>query len=130
VHFIAEDYGMIRFPVGRLAPIELFPAAPRALGAATGTDMLVGRNVVGILEHLVLTDDTVDYVVVDTLRTGRETFAAIWEAWRDAYVDPLARHSSFSRDDAVAHIDEMISATRDPRRYATWFVPVVAGRVA
>jgi ubiquinone/menaquinone biosynthesis C-methylase UbiE len=130
LHLIAEDYGMIHFPVGRLDPAEFFPPAPRALGAATGTDMFIGRNVVGVLERLGLKDITVDYVVVDTLRVPRATFAAIWEAWRDGYVDSLAQHSRFSREQAVAYFDEMIESIRDPRRYAVWFVPVVAARIA
>ncbi len=129
IHLIAEDYGMIHFPVGRLDPSEFFPAAPLALGAATGTDMRVGRNVVGILERLGLCDVTVDYVVVDTLRVPRETFAAIWEAWRDGYVEPLGRHSKFTREQSVAYFDEMIAAIRDPNRYAVWMVPVVAAKV-
>jgi len=129
IHLIAEDYGMIHFPTGRLDPSEFMPAAPRDLGAATGTDMHIGRNIVGILERLGLYDITMDYVVVDTLRVPRETFAAIWEAWRDGYVDPIAQHSRFSREQAVAYFDEMIAAIRDPARYAVWFVPVVSGRV-
>ena len=46
---------------------------------------LIGRNAFGILHRLGLTDVTVDYVVVDTLRVPRATFAAIWEAWRDGW---------------------------------------------
>jgi len=129
LHLIVEDYGMIHFPIGPLDPAEFFPAAPRALGAATGTDMFIGRNIFGILTRLGFREITVDYVVVDTLRVPRETFAAIWEAWRDGYVDALGQHSRFSREQSVAYFDEMIAAIRDPRRYAVWMVPVVAARV-
>jgi ubiquinone/menaquinone biosynthesis C-methylase UbiE len=129
IHLVAEDYGMIHFPVGRLDPSDFFPAAPLAFGADTGTDMLVGRNVFGILQRLGLGEITIDYVVVDTLRVPRETFAAIWEAWRDGYVEPLGRHSKFTREQSVAYFDEMIAAIRDPNRYAVWMVPVVAAKV-
>ena len=37
-----------------------------------------------------LDDITVDYIIVDTLRVPRETFAAILEAWRDGYAESLA----------------------------------------
>jgi hypothetical protein len=32
---------------------------------------------------------SVDYVIVDTLREPRETFAAILETWRDGYTEPI-----------------------------------------
>jgi ubiquinone/menaquinone biosynthesis C-methylase UbiE len=129
IHLVAEDYGMIHFPAGRVDPSEFFPSAPRQLGAATGTDLLIGRHARGIMQRLGLRDITVDYVVVDTLRVPRETFAAIWEAWRDGYVDVLGRHTRFSRAQATAYFDEMIAAIRDPERYAVWMVPVVAARI-
>ncbi|BDG01081.1 class I SAM-dependent methyltransferase [Anaeromyxobacter oryzae] len=129
VHLIAEDYAMIHFTRGKLDANAFWPAAPARFGAATGTDMLVGRRAPGILRDLELEDVTVDYVVVDTLRVARETFAAIWLAWRDGYSDALAEHLGWSRADVVAHFDDQIATIRDPHGYAVWFVPVVAGRV-
>jgi hypothetical protein len=66
----------------------------------------------------------VDYVVVDTLRTERETFARIWEAWRDGYTESIAEHGGVSREEVEQRWKEMIACARDPRGYALWQVPV------
>jgi SAM-dependent methyltransferase len=129
LHLIAEDYGMIHFTPGRLDPDAFWPAAPRQFGASTGTDLFIGRKAPGILRALGLADVTVDYVIVDTLRVARETFAAIWEAWRDGYVGAIAEHTSFSAEETRAHFDDQLATIRDPAGYAVWMVPVVAGRV-
>ena len=70
-----------------------------------------------------------DYIIVDTVRVPREIFARIFEAWRDGYVDSIGQVTRFTRDEAVAHFDQMVADMRDPRRYAVWMVPVVAARV-
>jgi ubiquinone/menaquinone biosynthesis C-methylase UbiE len=128
LHLIAEDYGMIHFPPSSEAG-DFFPSAPREFGAATGTDSFIGRNVFGLLQALGLEEITVDYVVVDTLRVPRETFAAIFTAWRDGYVDPIGQHTRFDHAQARAAFDAMIATIRDPHRYAVWLVPVVSARV-
>jgi hypothetical protein len=71
----------------------------------------------------------VDYVIVDTLRVPRETFAAILEAWRDGYSEALGEMTPISRESAVAYFNQMIANVRDPREYAVWMVPVVNARV-
>ena len=68
----------------------------------------------------------VDFVVVDTLRVPRETFASIIEAWRDGYADSI---TPFTRESAVAYFNQMIANIRDPRGYAVWMVPIVSARV-
>ena len=70
-----------------------------------------------------------DYVIVDTIRVPRDTFARILEAWRDGYAEPIAELKRYTREEAAAHFDQMITDIRDPRRYAVWMVPVVSGRV-
>ncbi len=127
LHVLAEDYGMIHFPPRRLDPGDFWPACPRQFGRATGTDMLVGRRAWTILQGLGLERVTVDYVVVDTLRVARETFAAIWEAWRDGYADAISERTRFSREEARAHFDDQIATLRDPASYAVWMVPVLSG---
>jgi len=77
LHLIAEDYGMMHFPRGRLDPDEFWLFGPRQFGAATGTDMHVGRNVAPLLADLGLEEVRVDYVVVDTLRETRRY--AVWQ---------------------------------------------------
>lgn len=129
LHLIPEDYLMIHFERRRLDPDDLWSDGPRRFGAATGTDMRIGRRAYGILRRLGLSEITVDYVVVDPLRVERGTFAAIWRAWRDGYADTVSTHTSITRDDFIAHFDDMIATLEDPDGYGVWHVPVVAGRV-
>jgi SAM-dependent methyltransferase len=128
LHLIAEDYALIQLPRRRFDPLRFWPELPARFGAATGTDMAVGRRAPAMLAALGFTDVTVDHVLVDTLRVPRETFAAIWEAWRDGYSDALAQHADLTRDEVAARFDDQIASIRDPAEYAAWIVPVVAGR--
>ena len=68
---------------------------------------------------------SIDYVVVDTQRVPRETFAQIWIAWRDGYTDVVAAHTEFERDEVQAHFQGMIDAIRNPDGYAVWQLPVL-----
>src|SRR5205814_3932387 len=129
LHLIPEDYGMLHFQRGALDPRDFWHEAPPRFGEATGTDLFIGRNVYGILAGLGLAEISVDYVVVDTLRVPRETFAAILQAWRDGYVEPISAVTRFSRAEATAYFDQMIADILDPRRYAVWMVPVVAAKM-
>jgi SAM-dependent methyltransferase len=129
IHLVAEDYGMVHFPRRTLDPDEFWWEAPRKFGAAIGTDHFIGRNAHGILRRLGVERISVDYVVVDTLRVPRETFAAIWTAWRDGYSEVVAQHTRFTPAEVAAHFDDMIATIRDPDGYAAWMVPVVAGVV-
>jgi ubiquinone/menaquinone biosynthesis C-methylase UbiE len=129
LHLIPEDYGMLHFQRGALDPREFWHSAVPSFGAANGTDLFIGRNAFGILAAMNLEEIKVDYVVVDTLRVPRETFAAIIEAWRDGYVDAIAQLTSFTRASAIAYFNQMIENIRGPRGYAVWMVPVVSARV-
>ena len=129
LHLIPEDYGMLHFQRGALDPRDFWHTAPASFSSGTQTDLFIGRNTFGILSALKLEEIKVDYVVVDTLRVPRETFAAIIEAWRDGYVDSIAELTPFTRESTVAHFNQMIENIRDPRGYAVWMVPVVSARV-
>jgi ubiquinone/menaquinone biosynthesis C-methylase UbiE len=129
LHVIAEDYGMLHFQRGALDPGDFWHVAPRSFGAATGTDLFIGRNAFGILAALNLEAIAVDYIIVDPLRVPRETFAQILEAWRDGYVDPIGELTPISRESARAYFEQMIASIRDPLGYAVWLVPVWSARV-
>jgi ubiquinone/menaquinone biosynthesis C-methylase UbiE len=129
LHVIAEDYGMLHFPVGDTGAHRFFHDGAGLFGAKTGTDLFIGRHIYGHFSALGFTEISMDYIIIDTLRVPRETFSAILEAWRDGYVDPIAAHTRFTREEARAHFDRMIADIRDPKRYAVWMVPVIAGRV-
>ena len=129
LHLIPEDYGMLHFQRGALDPQDFWHIVPARFGAATGTDLFIGRNVFGILAAMNLEAITVDYVVVDTVRVARDTFASIIEAWRDGYVEPIAELTPITREHALAYFEQMIADIRNPHRYAVWMVPVVSARV-
>jgi ubiquinone/menaquinone biosynthesis C-methylase UbiE len=129
LHLIPEDYGMLNFQRGVLDPRNFWHEVPAAFGDKTGTDMYMGRDTYEILAGLGLADITVDYVIVDTVRVPRETFASIFEAWRDGYVEPIVQYTSLSADQATAYFNQMIADIRNPAKYAVWMVPVVSARV-
>jgi ubiquinone/menaquinone biosynthesis C-methylase UbiE len=129
LHVIAEDYRMLHFQRGTLDPSDFWHIAPAAFGAATGTDLFIGRNIFEILSRRRLEDITVDYIVVDTLRVPREVFATMMVAWRDGYAEVVGKYTSIDANAALAYFNQMIADLRDPWRYAVWMVPVVSARV-
>jgi ubiquinone/menaquinone biosynthesis C-methylase UbiE len=129
IHLIAEDYLMINFEPRRLDPDDFWIEGPRRFGSPTGTNMRVGRRTYGILRRLGLSNISVDYVIVDPLRVPRETFAAIWRAWRDGYADAVSTHTPITREMFLAHFEDMIATIDDPDGYGVWHVPVIAGQV-
>lgn len=129
LHLIPEDYGMLHFQRGNPDPRDFWYQVPTAFGARTGTDLFIGRDVFSILAGMNLEQITVDYVVVDTLRVPRETFAAIIEAWRDGYSDSISEYTGMTVEAARACFNQMIANIRDPLGYAVWMVPVVSARV-
>ncbi len=106
LHLIAEDYGMLHFQPGALDPRDFWYQVAPSFGAATGTDLFIGRNTFSVLAAMNLDQITVDYAVVDTVRVPRETFAAIIEAWRDGYADAIAEYTPISREAGVAYFDQ------------------------
>jgi len=75
---------MLHFQRGTPNVRNFWHEVPATMGAATGTDLFMGRNAYGILARMHFEDIKVDYFIVDTVRVPRETFAAILEAWRAA----------------------------------------------
>ncbi len=129
LHLIPEDYGMLHFQRGSLDPRDFWHQAPASMASATGTDLFIGRNIYGILASMNVEQITFDYIVVDTLRVGRDMFAAIIESWRDGYAEAIGELTPIKRESAVAYFDQMIANIRDPYGYAVWMVPVVSARV-
>lgn len=124
VHLIAEDYGMLYCHPTTLDADGFWQRIPPRYAAAVGCDLHVGRKTFTLFHDLGFTDIAADYVVVDTLRVPRETFARIWEAWRDGYTGSIVEHSGVPRAEVETRWREMIGCVRDPRGYALWQVPV------
>ena len=129
LHLIAEDYGMLHFQQGRLNLRDFWHQVPASMGSATGTDLFMGRNSFAILAAMNLEQIRMDYIIVDTVRVPREVFAAILEAWRDGYAEPIGRVTPISYESAVAYFDQMIENVRNPHGYAVWMVPVLSARI-
>ena len=129
LHLIPEDYGMLHFQRGTPNVRNFWHEVPATMGAATGTDLFMGRNAYGILARMHFEDIKVDYFIVDTVRVPRETFAAILEAWRDGYAKPISEVTPVSHEKALAYFNRMIANIRDPYGYALWLVPVVSARI-
>ncbi len=127
-HLIAEDYGMLWCHPTELDSDGFWQVIPPRYAAAIGCDLHVGRKMFTMLHDLKMTDIAVDYIVVDTLRVPRDTFARIWEAWRDGYTDSIVQHGGISREEVERRFREMIDCARDPRGYALWQVPLWTAR--
>jgi SAM-dependent methyltransferase len=127
LHLLAEDYAMIHFHPVEGDTDRFWHAGPIPFGRAVGTDLRIGRRMFTILKRLGLDRIDVRYVVVDTLRVPRETFIRIWEAWRDGYAEPIAKHTDLTRDEVDGYWEAMISCLRNPEGYAVWHVPVITG---
>ena len=130
LHLIPEDYEMLHFQKGqKVDPDEFWNEVPANFGKATETDLYIGRDMYAILEAQGFEEIAIDYVIVDTLRVPRETFAGIITAWRDGYAELSAEHSRFSVTETTAYFNQMIETILDPKQYAVWMVPVVGARV-
>ena len=113
---------MLHFQRARLDPRDFWHEVPATMELEGNTDLFIGRNVYGMLAALGLEKITIDYVVVDTLRVPRETFAAIIQAWRDGYAEAIGEATAVSTELAVEYFNEMVENIRDPARYAVgWF---------
>ena len=129
LHLLSEDYGMIHFEPRTLDADAFWDTVPKRFGEATGSDLHFGRRTYRLLRQLGLRNVTVDYLVVDTARVPRPTFAAIWEAWRDGYADAVAEHTPMTREEFLAHFEEMLATIRDPVGYGVWLVPIIAAQL-
>jgi SAM-dependent methyltransferase len=128
LHVLAEDYGMLWCHPTPKGSDGFWQRVPQLFAEAIGCDNHIGRKMFTVLADLGLREIAVDYVVVDTVRVPRETFARIWEAWRDGYTDTLAQHTGIPRPELDERWREMIACVRDPRGYALWQVPIWSAR--
>jgi SAM-dependent methyltransferase len=127
LHLLVEDYDMIHAGAARLDVGSFWHVGPRVFGKATGTDLHIGRNAYSHLRRLAVDDIHVHYAIVDTERVPRETFARIFEAWRDGYAEDISRYLGLPPDDVRDHFEATIECIRNG--YAVWFVPIVTARV-
>ena len=129
VHVLAEDYAMMHFHPTAVDTDEFWRRGPMTFAERTGSDLRSGRAIYTDLVRLGLADVRVDYVVVDTVRVPRETFADIWIAWRDGYVDAIGEKSDLGPEEARAGFEAMIACILDPAGYGVWQVPVISGNM-
>lgn len=128
LHVLSEDYGMLHFSFGPLDADRLWHDGTFPYCRATGTDARVGRHTWPYLRELGLEELRVDYVVVDTLRVPRHTFAQILEAWRDGYAGVLGTKSKLTQLEVTALFNHCIASIRNEGAYAVWHVPILSGR--
>jgi SAM-dependent methyltransferase len=129
LHLIPEDYEMIFAAPARLDIQSFWTSAPRKYGAALGIDLFIGRNIYHHLRQLPVDDIQIHYAHVDTYRTPRETFARIFEAWRDGYAETLVPHLGWPIEKVRDYFDATIECIRNPDGFALWLVPIVSCRV-
>jgi ubiquinone/menaquinone biosynthesis C-methylase UbiE len=128
LHLLSEDYAMLRFPRGARDPDRFWVDHALPYLESVGCDGRIGRHSPPLLEKRGYTQLAVDYVIVDTLRVPRETFANILIAWRDGFAPVLAETTRRPLADVRADFDSMIADVATPPNYAVWHVPVISGR--
>lgn len=136
LHLLSEDYAMLRMPRPLSGPLLRRGYDPDRFWVGTVLPYLdsvrcdgrIGRHSPPLLIERGYTGLAVDYIIVDTVRVPRETFAQILVAWRDGFAEALAGSSGRELADVRADFDSMIEAIRTPPHYAVWHVPVVSGR--
>ncbi|GAB3093190.1 class I SAM-dependent methyltransferase [Lysobacter terrae] len=133
LHLLSEDYGMLHMPVierdgVRFDPDRFWNENAVAYLHGIGCDGRIGRHSPTLLAKVGYQAIALDYVIVDTLRVERATFAGIMTAWRDGYSEVLADASGRSVAEVTADFDRIIGAIETPPYYAVWHVPVVSGR--
>jgi ubiquinone/menaquinone biosynthesis C-methylase UbiE len=151
LHLLSEDYAMLRFPrhlpgADAADPLSVIPDLRGTRAPAhrdpdrfwvdhalpflesIGCDGRIGRHSPPLLEKRGYTELAVDYVIVDTLRVPRETFANILIAWRDGFAPVLAETTQRPLGDVRADFDAMITDVATPPNYAVWHVPVISAR--
>lgn len=131
LHLLAEDYAMLHFPVPdppAFDPDVFWNANALAYLQGIGCDGRGGRHAPALLASSGYLDIAMDYVVVDTLRVPRATFAGVLRAWRDGYAPTLAQVHGRDLLQVLADFDRMIQAVETPPQYAVWQVPVASAR--
>lgn len=139
LHLLSEDYAMLRMPrhlaasaprgnAGDFDPDRFWVDHALPYLESVGCDGRIGRHSPPLLEQRGYTGLAVDYVVVDTLRVPRETFANILIAWRDGFAPVLAETTRRPLADVRADFDTMIADVATPPNYAVWHVPVISAR--
>ncbi len=129
LHLIAEDYGMLWCYPTQRDPDVFWRDGALVYGEAIGVDLRIGRKMFTLLTDLGLAEIKVTWLVLDTLRVPRDTFARIWEAWRDGYTESLVAKSRLPRSEIEAYWAEMIACVRNPRGYALWHLPLWTAQV-
>ena len=128
LHLLSEDYGMLHMRVGDRDPDRFWNEVVLAFLQGIGCDGRIGRHSPSLLERAGYRQIAMDYVIVDTLRVPRATFAAILEAWRDGYAEELAKSSGRSPASVDAEFQAIIDSISQPPNYAVWHVPVASGQ--
>lgn len=127
LHLLAEDYAMMHFHPTTHDTDAFFHDGVVAMGEKTGVDLRSGRRMYTICRGLSMTDVTVRYLIVDTVRVDRDLFARIWEAWRDGYTEVIAEHSGLEVELVRSVWDDMINCIRSPDGYGVWQIPIISG---
>jgi ubiquinone/menaquinone biosynthesis C-methylase UbiE len=130
VHLLSEDYAMLHLPDADGATDAFWQGAVLKFLADIGCDGRIGRHSLPLVRALGYHDTRIDYVVVDTERVPRATFAGILRAWGDGFAGVLAGATSRPVAEVEAQFEAMARSVEDPAKYAVWQVPIISGRKA
>ena len=129
LHLIAEDYLMINFEPGSSIPTSSGSKARAGSAAPPAPTCESAARLSASCRGSACRTSRSTTSIIDPLRVPRETFAAIWKAWRDGYADAVSAHTSISREVFLAHFEDMIATIERPDGYGVWHVPVIAAQI-
>jgi ubiquinone/menaquinone biosynthesis C-methylase UbiE len=128
LHLLSEDYGMLHFPSALGDPDGFWQRTVLPFMASLRCDGRIGRHSAPMVRALGYRDLRVDYVVVDTERVPRATFAGILRAWGDGFAPALAEAGGRPLAEVAGVFAAMADAIEAPGTYAVWHVPVISAR--
>jgi ubiquinone/menaquinone biosynthesis C-methylase UbiE len=128
LHLLSEDYGMLQFPSTLGEPDAFWQRTVLPFIASLGCDGRIGRHSPPLVRALGYTDLRMDYVVVDTERVPRATFAGILRAWGDGFAPALAQSGGRPLAEVDAVFAAMVATIEAADAYVVWQVPVVSAR--
>jgi ubiquinone/menaquinone biosynthesis C-methylase UbiE len=129
LHLIVEDYGMLHFERADAQLQDFWRVVCDGYNAAQQTRMRLGRSIAHLLALQGLQDIVLDYIIVDTLRVPRKTFALILKGWRDGFAGLTAEVTAMPQSEVIRMFDQMIGQVLDPASYVAWMVPVASAQI-
>jgi ubiquinone/menaquinone biosynthesis C-methylase UbiE len=130
IYITGEDYDLI-LGHPEEAAIRTTYQRTAAYASDLGIDLRNGRKLYGMLAAARMEDLRTDHIVVDTVNTAREAFAAMIATWRDFASFTVGGSLGLSEADRatlLAGYNAHLRSIHRPQGYASWTIIACSGR--